>query len=101
MCGLLEEAIQCRLLAEADLTLTKALPLAQSIETAQKDLKEIHSTSVNSGTLQNESTHHVSFKKQSVCHRCLGAGHLPGACHLRSAKGNKYHKTGHILLKHV
>ena len=51
VCGLLEEAFQCRLLAEADLTLTKALTLAQSMETTQKDVKEIHSMSVDSGTL--------------------------------------------------
>ena len=63
------------------------------MEMAQKDLKEIHSMSVDSGTLRNESTHHISFKKQSVCHRCLGAGHLPGACRFKSAK---CHKTGHI-----
>ena len=26
----------------------------------------------------------------------MGAGHLPGACHFKSAKCNKCHKTGHI-----
>ena len=42
MCGLLDEAIQHRPLIETYLTLTKALTLAQSMEMAQKDLKEIH-----------------------------------------------------------
>ena len=96
VCGLQEEAIQRTLLAEADLTLTKALTLAQSMETAQKDLKEIHPTSVESDMLGNKSAHYISFKKQPVCHRCLGSGLLPGACRFKSAKCNKCHKTGHI-----
>ena len=93
MYGLTDEAIQCRLLAEADLTLTKALTLAQAMETAKKDLKEIHPTGVES-----ELTHHLSSHKQpqAVCHRCLGTGHLPGVCRFKSAKCNKCHKTGHI-----
>ena len=93
MCGLIDEAIQRRLLAEADLTLTKALTLAQAMETAKKDLKEIHPTGVES-----ETTYHLSLHKQSqaVCHRCLGTGHFPGTCRFKSAKCNKCHKTGHI-----
>ena len=93
VCGLTDEAIQCRFLAEADLTLTKALTLVQAMETAKKNLKEIHPTGVES-----EPTHHFSSHKQpqAVCHRCLGMGHLPGVCHFKSAKCNKCHKTGHI-----
>ena len=93
VCGLTDKAIQCRLLAEANLTLTKALTLAQAMETAKKDLKEIHPTGV-----EGEPTHHLSSHKQpqAVCHRCLGTGHLPGVCRFKSAKCNKSHKTGHI-----
>lgn len=96
VCGLLDEAIQRRLLAEADLTLTKALTLAQSMETAQKDLKEIHTTTVENGISGNASAHNISSRKQLVCHRCLGAGHLPAACRFKSARCNNCHKTGHI-----
>ena len=93
MCGLTDEAIQRSLLAEVDLTLTKVLTMAQAMETAKKDLKEIHPTDVES-----EPTHHLSSHKQpqAVCHRCLGMGHLPGVCCFKSAKCNKCHKTGHI-----
>ena len=93
VCGLRDEAIQRRLLAEADLTLTKALTLAQSMERAQKDLKEIHFS--ESDTLPSESAHNVSSRKP-VCHRCLGAGHSPGTCRFKLAKCNKCYKTGHI-----
>ena len=83
LCGLTDEAIHRRILAEADLTLTKALTLAQAMETAKKDLKEIHLTGVES-----EPTHHLSSHKlpKAVCHRCLGMGHLPGVCCFKSAK---------------
>ena len=59
VCGLTDEAIQRRLLAEADMTLTKAQTLAQAMETAKKNLKEIHPTGVES-----EPTHHLSSPKQ-------------------------------------
>lgn len=41
VCGLRKDNIQRRLLAERDLSLTKALELAQSMEAAEKDSKEI------------------------------------------------------------
>ena len=44
ICGLFKESIQRRLLAEADLTLKKALELAQGMEAAEKDSKEIKAT---------------------------------------------------------
>ena len=81
--------------------LTKALTLAQSMETAQQDLKEIHtSTTVDNDTSVNASAHHISSKKQLICHRCLGTGHLPAVCRFKSAKCHKTGKRG-ILLKHV
>ena len=99
ICGILEEAIQCKLLAEADLTLTKALSLAQSMEIAQKDLKEIHPTRAEVETLQ-ESAHYVSSRRQQNCHRCLGADHSPGACRFKSTSVTNAIKQG-ISQRHV
>ena len=44
VCGLSDESIQRRLLSEVNLhvTLTEVLTVAQSVERAQKELKEIH-----------------------------------------------------------
>ena len=65
------------------------------METAQQDLKEIHTSTVDNDTSVNArlSAHHISSKKQLICHRCLGTGHLPAVCRFKSAK---CHETGHI-----
>ena len=91
MCGIQDKAAQHRLLAEADLNLTKAMNLAQSMERAQKDIQSPRGSNV---TLPREGTYSVVPKKQ--CYRCLGTGHAPTDCHFKSAKCNKCHKTGHI-----
>ena len=41
MCGINDDTIQKKLLAEAKLTYTKALELAQGLETAAQNVKEI------------------------------------------------------------
>ena len=51
VCGLKAENIQKRLLSEADLTLDRALEVAQAMETAAKDATELQS-------LQNEAAVH-------------------------------------------
>ena len=94
VCGIRDEAAQRRLLAEADLNLTKAMNLAQSMERAQKDSRDIQSPRGSNVTLPREGTYSVVPRKQ--CYRCLGTGHAPTDCHFKSAKCNKCHKTGHI-----
>lgn len=44
MCGLRDGSIQRTLLSEANLTLTKTLVIEQSVERAQKELKESYSS---------------------------------------------------------
>ena len=61
------------------------------MEMAQQDLKEIHTSTVDNDTSVNASAHHISSKKQLICHRCLGTGYLPAVCRFKSAK---CHKTG-------
>ncbi|TWW73698.1 hypothetical protein D4764_15G0010940, partial [Takifugu flavidus] len=43
VCGIVDDRIQRRLLSEPDLTFDKALKLAQAIETACKDVKDLQS----------------------------------------------------------
>ena len=45
MCGIRDDAIQKRLLAEHDLNFAKAVQLAQSMETAAKNVKELQQPS--------------------------------------------------------
>ena len=91
VCGLFKESIQRRLLAEADLTLKKALELAQGMEAAEKDSKEIKATPIES------QVHSVTQMRQKPqCHRCLGVGHTGAVCRFKTVRCNKCRKIGHI-----
>ena len=71
MCGIREDAIQKRLLAEHDLNFAKAVQLAQSMETAPKNVKELQQPS---GT-PNTST--GAQESDSAQAREKGSPHLP------------------------
>ena len=53
VCGLRSEGVQKRLLTYTDLTLAKAVEVAQSMDTAERDTQEIRSTEL---TIQKVST---------------------------------------------
>ena len=94
VCGLREESMQRRLLAEPRLDLKRACELAQGMEAALKDAKEIQSTDADSG-----STNRVGHAKSGSaipCSRCNGFGHKPTECRYKSTKCNKCHRTGHL-----
>ena len=42
VCGCRDQHLQCRLLAEADLTFTKPFKIAKAMETAEKETKDLH-----------------------------------------------------------
>ena len=65
VCGLYKESVQQRLLAKADLTLKKALEIAQGMEATEKDSKEIKATPSES------QVHRSHSKKKPQCHCCL------------------------------
>ena len=90
VCGLYKESIQRRLLAEADLTLKKALEIAQGMEAAEKDSKEIKATPSES------QVHRVTQQQKPQCHRCLGVGHTGAVCRYKNLRCNKCKKIGHI-----
>ena len=85
--------MQRRLLAEPKLDLKRVCELAQGMEAALKDAKEIQSIESDSGT-----TNRVGHTKSNAtaCSRCLGIGHKPAECRYKSAKCNKCHRTGHL-----
>ena len=57
MCGINDESIQRRLLAETALTFKKALELAQGMETAAKDVLEMQGTPQPSAGQSAEEVH--------------------------------------------
>ena len=95
VCGSNDEAIQCRLLAESSLDLKKVLELAQGMEAAAQNVREMRGISQAAG--QSVDIHLVSNKKTDfVCYRCGQQGHGPSHCSFRTAKCHRCGKVGHI-----
>ena len=115
MCGLSNQKIQKRLLAESKLKFSKALDIAVAMETATRDAAKIHSEfreekplghdklTLNRPSKRSDSgpsspvvcyrcgaNIHVAtecrFKKE-VCHKCGKRGHIQRACRAQQTKG--------------
>lgn len=86
VCGIGDDRIQRRLLSEPDLTFDRAQKLAQAIETASKDVRDLHS--LEAATLQKRMPQTVHkqhragdcrFANES-CHKCGKTGHIQKVC---------------------
>ena len=94
VCGLRSEAIQKRLLTEADLDLKKAFEISQAMEAATRQAMELQ------GATPVDSAHYVTNKittKQGkrTCYRC-GGRHSPNDCRFKEQQCKKCNKQGHI-----
>ena len=120
VCGVNDDAIQRRLLAERNLTFEKALATAQSLEAAAQNMKELHQESQQDEVEQGEvrkvrvSTPHESVStsekeksetkdqrggrggSQFTCYRCGKTGHSPRQCRHKEAKCFECGKIGHL-----
>ena len=96
VCGIQDDATQCRLLAEPDLTFAKPLQNAQVMEVALKDVKElrfesrhqpsmdVHKVLPDRGGMKGKAEE--QFRKKgmpSTCGRCGKPGHSPVTCSLQ------------------
>ena len=97
VCGVNDERIQRRLLSEPNLTFTTALQLAQAIESADKDSRNLKTSQPPTGVVHyNKSTKHTSTKpKRYICTRC-GGNHLVPNCRFKSVECRVCKKVGHI-----
>lgn len=121
VCGLRDETIQRRLLAEPDLKLTKAILLARAAEEAAAKTEELRRSKANSvvdaNQLQNSGKRHgakgpaspkqpcwrctgehdaqTCSYRSAVCHFCGNEGHLEKACRKKAAKEKQASKSGH------
>ena len=98
VCGVRDPQLQKRLLAERQLTFSKALELAQAFESAESSSRDIQAVRSPSVPLP---VHSVDKKGLSVpdsvsCFRC-GGKHYATTCKLKSVTCNNCGKTGHIL----
>ena len=115
VCSLRNEGIQRRLLAESDLTLTRALELAQGMEAAKRNAKSLEwvetvvhkmtATASRPSTLRpchrcgrsNHEAEDCCFH-EAVCHFCNKKGHIAPVCRSKQQLGTTHpaHKTSNF-----
>ena len=97
VCGLRAGNMIKRLLAEAKLTLEKAIEIATAMEAAAKDAVEFQQ---QLHVKPETSVHKFGAKSQpastSSCYRCGKSGHSPNQCHFKDATCHGCNKKGHI-----
>ena len=93
VCGLRNETIQKRLLAEKNLTLKTAIEIAQGMEAATKQTTELRAVS---GQSQSNEIQLVNRPAKRKCYRCGRTGHSPEICYFRDQKCRYCGKVGHI-----
>lgn len=100
VCGLRVETVQKSLLTEANLTLNRALEIAQAKEAASKNVKGLKGASAGASsptTLMQVSGSVDTRDNGESCHRCGRRGHDGTVCRFRDAKCLKCGKVGHLI----
>ena len=92
MCGINDDTVQRRLLAEKKLDLPKALDIATGMETAKHNLTELH----ESTTAKRHDTAVFKVRSESTCYRCNGTSHTADKCRYKTAKCHQCGKLGHF-----
>ena len=107
VCSISDSAVQRRLLGEVPLSLEKALQLAQGMETAARNVKELQGGTAATPREVNQVTPHQKGKHAKAmpqfqgksdrkCFRCSKLGHA-SKCRFKDAQCNHCGKTGHLL----
>ena len=102
VCGLKSEATQKKQLTESDLTFTRAVEIALSMEAATTNTKQMHSSSTPSASVQKPAevckVKSSSQKKEASfrCCRCGNPDHRPSHCPFKQAKCHNCGGIGHI-----
>ena len=106
VCGINNHQIQERLLAEPDLKYQKAVELALAIESASKNVGDLHMTKTNANLVRSteyvdkvtQGKHALLGKKNQECYRC-GEDHEASSCKFKEAKCYSCQKKGHTAKK--
>ena len=93
VCGINNHQIQKRLLAEPDLKYQKAVELALAMESASKNVGDLHMTKTNANLARSteyvdkvmHGKHTSLGKKNQECYRC-GGDHEASSCKLKETK---------------
>ena len=95
--GVNDEAIQKKLLAERELTYDSALRIAQGLETAARDLREMQNPGAAAmPAVKSEATNNVQTKPNRACDCCGAQGHFANKCQFKGSVCHKCGKTGHL-----
>ena len=102
------EAVQRKILAESELTLTKAVHIAQAAETARDEAHALHRNTtrrplakqVETAFSVRHDTAGGTCKARQLdsreCYRCGGRGHHPSTCKFKSQKCHFCKGQGYI-----
>ena len=109
VCGLRDEAYQKRLLSEPELTLDKALQIAQSMETADVNARALRGSesgihqmskggSRSAPPYRSQKGHQAPAPGQQgrECYRCGSTDHIASHCRFASFVCRKCQKKGHL-----
>ena len=95
VCGLRHESIQKRLLSKAELTLAKAVDLAQSLEAAPKSAQTLKGTTdLAVGLMEHKKAR--SPVEGRAYHWCEKNSHLAPQCNFKDATCHTCGKKGHL-----
>ena len=89
VCGLKSEVMQKRLLSEVDLTLKRAVEIAQGIEAAEQHTQQLKTEAV----VRRVSP---TGTRTTVCKHCGKNNHKASQCHFKDAVCNNCQKKGHL-----
>ena len=95
VCGTSNSRIRKRLLVERDLTLKKAIEIANALEVVEID-NQIMDLAVE---IKSEDTNLLAFnkyKEKPKCYRYSSEDHLANTCRFKDIVCNKCHRRGHI-----
>ena len=93
VCGLRSEGIQKRLLTETDLTLKRAVELAQGMEAADRNAKSLKGSEAVVAKVTKDPG---GRRSTTACRHCGKNNHEARDCRFRDAKCHQCGKTGHI-----
>ena len=96
--GVNDNSVQTCLLTEGDkLSLTKAISIAQSYKTTEKDTTELlKQVTANSQPVYRVQPAPATGAPRKKCYRCAKAGHSPSACRFKKERCHNCNKVGHI-----
>ena len=97
VCGIREDRIQRRLLAERELTFEKAVEIASATEMALKTLIDLSGKMPSNDHSVNKVSEEIEPPNRSKreCHRC-GGNHHPSGFKYKDEKCYKCQKKGHV-----